>query len=498
MPSPSLNGSGFQVSVMPQLQAIDPRQFAPDPSQFASGALDATKVLGAFQQLKAQRDQMAEQAATRDARIAQIQAASDQTVLNRDYTQQTQGAKIGGELADLNLKAKVTANALNALPFEEKIAALDRQGKLLESQGNIDNYQKNTEQKQALIKSQIDHNNAEADRFHAEADHYRAAAAAAGVKPDKARDAWLTKIGDLASVVGITPEKAIQLYDSNPQLAIEASLLSESIKKHEFFIDPVSSMSPALKAALGQDGVQKVVNYAALEQHQNDEKAAKKSTGPLRDESQSSDASPAAAKPSGSPAIIKIDAKGNITTPGQVSGGRPPEKKPISESVGNAAETGGILSAMALANPGVRTAIGNAATGAGKLATRLWNGRSAAGQFTGRALKTLPSRSLGQFAANGVGSAVLPVTALYEANKGLGSLLSDKDTGQMTALQGIATAANTPSFDQQAQEAKYDELTQRIQMVVRSNNLSEDQKNEELHKLLPQRDLIYTLMNRGD
>jgi len=495
MPYAGLNTSGFQVNTMPVTPAIDPRLYAADPSQFSSGALDATKVLGAFAALKQQKDQMAEQALTRDARVANTKALSDLNVMQADALRQTQPEQIASTLQDLQLKQSQTADTIKNLPFQQQLAVLQRQGETLKAQGFLDNYEKNLKLQSELTASEADKNRAMADNYRADALKAKAAARAAGIPEDKAFEAWEKSVGELAGITGATPAMVKKLYDSQQlnengiPLSAELAAMAENLKKPEFWKDPYETASNTLKQWLGKDTLDKIKEVGQVKQINQavkDQRAGAPAEGT-----------------SNTPKTIKIDANGNITSPGQAAGATAPAPQaqataPAGKSASNALETTGLLSAAALASPTVRAKLGQGIQGLEKLGTRLWNGRSAAGKFTGKALKTLPKRDLSAFLRGGVGSALGPVTAAYAGNQAIGSLLSDKDTGDLTALEGIALGATAPSFDEQQREARYDELSSRIGAVMRSANLSDEKKNEELETLLAERDLMWSLMQRGD
>ncbi len=492
MPTPGLNSSGFQVSVMPQVQQIDPRLFAADPSQFGAGALNATQVLGAFQALKQQRAQMAEEAATRDARIANIQALSDMNVLGADAARQTQAPKIDATLANLGLSAAKDKGELASLPDDTKLAALRRQFETQKTESDILEFDTNLKLTKDLTKAKLLESKAQAAKWFAEADAERSRAKLAGLpQPDEAYKVWEKKIGELAAIVGVTPQVMRQIYDNNPKIAQEASALAENIQKHEFFVDPIANISTELQQALGTDGVQKIVDYATAHSINNAPDGVSKPTETSK------------------PGVIKIDSKGNITTP--VSPGQKiqeaeakseaakqeiKQEKDTGKSVADSAKNLGLFALLAAGGKNAPATASKVGKGAAKLAKNLWEGRSAAGKFTGNSVKGMPKRALSSFAARGVGALAAPVAAASTANDLLGGLLSDKDTGNMTALEGIAQAAVTPSFDEQARDAKFDEVRHRITTLLQNYNPDDQRTSDELAKLLDQQDVLMSAMQK--
>lgn len=505
MATPSLRSDGFQVSVMPQVQAVDPRLYASDPSQISQGALQAFQVMGALQNLKDARAQAAEREATQQARIDQIKALSNLQVLASDRAAQTQAPTIANDLATLGLGTAKATGELATLPETQALGKKQRTLANMQVDDSITNFERNLEVERANKKSETLRNKAQAAEYFANAERYRAEAEAKGVPIDKATEAFHRQVGELAATVGKTPTDVQELYNSGVvnqatglTLAAELAQYAENVKKHEFFIDPAAALSPELKQWIGGVGIARLQRAQEL-----DGKGLQFSKGgpvviPTNEATATPDSGEAPAGGNSAPAHFKIDASGNVTVPGAKEKEAPKEQPQAStgSSVGNAAETAGILSLAALANPALRARLTSAGEAAGKLATRLWNGRSAAGTFTGKALKTLPKRSLNAFTSGGVGSVAGPVSALYAANQGLGSLLSDKDTGDLTAIEAISKAATQPSFDEQARTAKYDELSSRIHSIAQSTNLSDEQKAQELHKLINQRDLLWSMMQQ--
>jgi hypothetical protein len=516
-----INTRGFGVNVMPQLAAVDPALYAFDPTKISQGALQAFQVVQAADQLKAERARQQELAMTQQARINQQRALSELAVLNAAR----QGAVQGGDILATNrgneLSAATAGSDLASLAERERVAALQRQLAGATAQGELSSlganqnlanlqrqlnvaktgeelatFKEDAEIQRDLRKAQAAEMKANAARYWAEAAKLDAAAKAGITKElDEATKKWEQGLGDLAGLIGKTPDQVRALYHSglvgnktnkagktvSVPIASELSALAENIKKPEFWNNPYEDMSPELRRWLGGPAL------AA-------QGAATPSVGPE-----------SAPSPQAGPARVKVDASGNIARPEAAKETKAKEQPNKQESssnetsgLGSAATTGGLAALAILSNPKALSALKSGSASVGKALANAWEGRSAAGKFTGKALKTLPKRSLAALGARGASAAAGPVAGLSLANDVVGSALSDEFTGDLSAIEGIALAANAPSFERQAQEAKFDELSSRINAVFRSTKLSEEQREAELQSILDERQAILDSLMAND
>lgn len=463
---------------MPQAPVLDPRLFAVDPGRISQGALQAFQVIGERDHMKAFQAQQAEQTATRDARIAQTKALSDMAVLQANQEKAISDKKLAATLASLGLETATAEGGLKDLAPNRELAGLKRELDTKATKAATRSFESDKKLASDAKKAEIEKDRAMAANYWAEAGKQDALAHAAGVPPDKATEQWEKAIGDLAGITGKTPIQTRQLFASGAlnedgiPLSSELAALAENLKKPEFWKDPYEKISPSLKDWLGQGALQKIGTLAP-------------NTGTKKEEAGSE-----------TPGVIKVDKDGNVIRP-SLSADKPKAAQSGGEGVSGADVAAGAgLAALGLASsPGARDLLGGVASKAGKLAKNTWTGRSAAGQFTGKGLNTLPQRSLAQFARGGITGAAGPVAAAYGANQLIGGALSDQFTGDLTAVEGLAKAATTDSFDTQLVEAKFDELTQRINRTINSGALNDDQKMAELEKLINEREIVWSMIS---
>lgn len=579
----AIQTGGYGVQVMPQLAAIDPRMYAPDPSRILQGAGQGLQFLGQIDQMKAFRAQQAEQDQTRDARIANTKALSDLAVLHAQEERAITDQKTAAALAHLGLATEQDKGALASLPAERAFADLKRgfestriglEGLNLGPDNDLRQKQRGFDTKKLALedltlgtdkkrsedaidaKTELDR--AEAEFRRAEAIRAKAVAKAAELgKPPKdiAGQEFDKKVGELAALTGKQPEQLQKLYESgavnsrNVPVATELAALGELLKKPEFYLDPYKTITPELRAWLGHDVVQAIANKSGVVAPGNidletrpvvknkdgtvstvksvsigtpqgevliptispdgkqltNEQAVElfKQTGQHLGIYATPEAATQAAKEISaeqgkrlestkedkSPPKIKIDAKGNIERP---EGEAKAKDKGI--TAGEVATGAGLTALTVASSPTATKALAGLGGKIAKVGSRIWEGKDAAGRFAGGALKTAPQRGLRALGEMGVRGLSLPAAAAYESNNLIGKALSGNDTGDMTAIEGMAAASSTPTDRENQHEAKFDELSHRINTTIRSGNLNDERKRAELERLIKEREIVWTAL----
>lgn len=482
---------------MPQTPVVDPSLYAFDPSKASQGAMQALEVLGTRDKLKAFREQQKEQQATRDARIAHIKAISDLAVLQANHEHAVEQAKTSAELAGYGLKGAQDKSGLEDMDSQRELAGLERQYKTKDVTSKLGSYDANKKLADDTEKAKISNELAQAKLYDAQAQKYLADAASSGKTVGPAEEAYLKKMGGLAAILGATPQDVIALTQSKAlnehgvPVSSELAALAELIQKPEFFFDPYDG------AYGSKDGKKKRLSKASMDFLGGGADILGHNYPPTANEKEKL----VEKETKGGAPVIEIDSDGNIKRP-EGSKETPAQKKADKEASRGmsaleiAAATGSAGLGLASLDS-VRGGLKSIGKSGGKMLSNALEGRSAAGRFTGKALKTLPKRSLASFASGGVASAAGPVSALYGANEAIGAGLSDKFTGDLTAIEGLAKAATTDSFDESLAQAKFDEIGQRINMIMSSGRLNDAQKQDELRKLVKQREQLRAAIGGG-
>lgn len=180
----------------------------------------------------------------------------------------------------------------------------------------------------------------------------------------------------------------------------------------------------------------------------------------------------------------RVDASGNIISPSvqsQPSQPQPapavqPSKQPTTGMSGS--EIGGLAAATALVGAKPLAKIFGSGVDFAKSSPRVAEAKLLAKRTAQGRL--IPALALGTTAARFGNIGVLTAQA---ANYAIGKALSDKWTGNMSAIEGIASALSTDSFADQLKAAKLDEYATRMKMVAASTRLTDEQKLEEATRL---------------
>jgi hypothetical protein len=416
----------------------------------------------------------------------------------------------------LKLASGQVAGDLAALDETQNIASMQRGLQYKQLGSELANFDTNQKLSKELKKVQIQETRANAARYFAEAAKMDAMSRAGGVEPDKATLEWEKSLGDLAGTIGKTPAQIRELFQSGAlgaktdksgkqvviPLATELAAMAQNIKKPEFWINPYEDMSPELAQWMGGDVLARMQDSYA-----DPDSISGEGDGVTP---------PAAEKPSG-PLRIDVDKEGNI-----IRQNKPKEKTgkpsaaapaampgPVAQSNdsgidgGDLAVAGGAATLALLANPKFIDSLKNGSGAAAKALANAWEGRGAGGKFTGKALKTLPKRALTAAGTRGLAAAAGPVGALSLADMAVGQYgsakytndLPDENLHDLSALTAISLAATGDSFDRQAKEAKADELSSRVNMILRSPSLTDEQKTQELAMILQQREALLKELN---
>lgn len=550
-----ISTQGYQLSVMPQAPVVDPGLYAFDPQKITQGFNQATETLSNVDKLKAFREQQKELKATRDARIAHIQAISDLAVLQTQHQHAIDDAQKTAELAGFGLKSAQDTGSLQDLGSVRAVGALQRGYETTKLTDETQNYEKDKALEDRVKAATASNLEAEARWRDAEAARQAALAATTGIPKDEATKKFEEELGRFAVETGIPLEKARAILSSNqlnnPKwggVPVGTELAAIMKIKPDKYTNVFESVSPELKTALGsavvttladkhgivapgnidlstrpvihnKDGTISTLKSISIgtpqgevliptiapdgrQMDREDSIDLFYKTGQHLGIYDSPESATKAAKEiskaqgdklNSGPPVIKLDKDFNIINKGNPStNATPPADAGV--SLGGVAEGTGLTALGIASSPKAQAILANI----GKAGGRMWEGRSALGQFTGGGIRGILPRAMGQLGGLGVRAASLPAAAAYEGNKLIGGALSDKNTGDLSALEGIALSGSQDSAQRQAQEAHYDELSHRIQMVVRSGGLSDEQKKRELELLLNQREMLWSMMGQPE
>ncbi len=554
MPS-ALTPEGFNVSVLPQLQAIDPRQFATDPSQFSSGLLDSNKVMSAFAALKQQRAQMAEDEATRGDRLANIKALSQMNVLKAAADTRLQDPRIGAELGGLNLKTATDKGTLDRLPKILNFQDLQREAQTQQVESDILNFDEDYALKRETARINNLQSQALTAKYKAEAARDLSLAGQSGIEISEGEKTFQRNMANIAAVVGVTPEVVRQIYNSDPETARELSLFSEKMQKHEFFTDPFDTLTPNLRAKLdqsiGPEGTQKLRQYVdnQIVAHGNGMITPGNINLSARPRVENKDGSFSTLKsisfgtPQGEVLIPTITPQGvqltedqaieqfkqtgqhlgvykdaesattaakaiserqgkdtgprklKVNADGTIIGSEAPkEEKPAAEIKKDEKENGRSVGASA---KNLASLLLLSSGSKGKSAEKVLKGAAKLSEKLWKGRASVISKAGKAVVKRGVGAVAAPVAIVDAANDILGSIYSKKyGTENMTALEGIAAGATAPSFDEQAAGAKYDEVRHRIQSIIQDQDYTNPKVEAELEDLIKKQDMLWSALQK--
>ncbi len=551
----AITTSGYGVNVLPQAPVVDPRMYAFNPSQILEGANQTLETLGTVDKLRAFKEQQKEQQATRDARIAHIKAISDLAVLQANHEHAIDTAKKTAELAGYGLKTAQDTGSLATLPEEQSLAAAKRGFEGLDVKSKTESYEKDralADRVKAATAQQLE---AEARWRDAEANKANAEAKAGKPTKDEVAIALEKEIGQFAVQAGLPVDTVKELRDSkelnDPKwggIPIGAEFASLMKIKPDQYANVYEHISPELKAALAgaskkvgllapgnidlstrpvvhnDDGTvstlrsisigtdrgevliptispdgKQLTNDQAIElfkqtgQHLGVFATPEAATAAAKaiSKAQGEKLSPATAKPN----VVKVDKDFNIVTPKEEKpkDAAKEEKAQVKEEK-EQADHSGIFDAGLVLTQSLK-ALKNAKTPIEVRAAKRLVG------YTLSKFAPMVVPALGRGAGMAVGAATsLPVTAAYEANKyggqALGALTGKGwEKGENVVgmeLRGL----NADSMDESTKNAQIDEISQRIRMTMASDRLSEEQKWQEVAKLIDKREMIWTAAER--
>lgn len=464
---------GYQVNVLPQPIAVDPRLYALNPQALTSGALQGMEVVSTLDRLKAERAHQEELAATRAARIAQIQALSHLDVLSDESKTATQPTAIQAEI--LKNQEAIRAGQEAANTFNDR--ALLEKGKLklegLRLSDQTAHVAEDSEIDRDLKRTTAARDAAHAAYFLAEVERAKAEAAAKGVTLSPEQKAWLTSVGSNAADLNIPPQALIALSQSSAvnergePLRVEAAKLLNDIKKPEFAKNPFGTISQTLKSWLvttSPDALNKIEQLNAERAAQQPEKQ---------------DSEP----------VVSIGADGKVRRVGEkapaASAPKAEQKKEPSSSISTA-------DALAVAAPALSNLKGLGAELAGKPISV----SNLAHYFPQGAAQT--ARAVGL-------RAIAPASVAYGLNNMLGKTYSNHYLGNLEPAvgdrptnlsEGLVLGMNQPSTSEMVNEAKYDDLTRKIHSLMRAYDPSDENMVHELTQLLDQRNAVWSMLKK--
>lgn len=447
----AIQTGGFGINVMPQPMAVDPTVYGMPFDQIGSGALQGLNIYSNQQAIQGERARQKELADTRDARVAQIKALSDIQVMARDKAKAFYDKEVANGLAGLKLEGLDLGEQDRTFWDRKVLEDTTRELTQQKVYDQLENFPADAKQDRAARAAEIKAKDAQAKAWLAEAK--RNFAIATGIKPEMSPDeeSYLKEIGQIAAKFGTKPEVLVALQRSGVKnengvpLAVEAAKFFQDITKPEFSKNPLK-MSKSLATYLSSaspETLQAIGEYNAEAQMQED---AEDQAIPT----------------------VKVGADGKIE---RVGGKEESTKKQEPKKASSAPSN--IMDMIAIGGP---------------LAAFAKN-------------PALPVTTL-----SAAGRALPPVAMAYGLNSMAGRKMSNNMLGDLQPVvgdkpqnmsEGLVLGMNQPSTESMIQEARYDDISRKIQSIMRTYDPSDPKMQSDLTRLLQERNLLWSMIS-GD